>query len=221
MKQIELDETADIRPEISEAELPEGERILWQGKPDWWRFAVKAFRMKWVTAYFAVLIAWRIGSVHNDTGSWAMGFAHAMPLVIAFCIVGTILMVVALLYARSTGFIVTDRRVVMRYGVALPSQLNIPLKDIEAAGLRVYRDGTGDIPLVLPKGSRPFYFQLWPFARPFRLRAAEPMLRAIPDAERVAGTLARALAATGGTAQLGQSVGQAGAEPYGSEAALA
>ncbi|MEN3792989.1 photosynthetic complex putative assembly protein PuhB [Fulvimarina sp. MAC3] len=200
MKHVELEETVDLKAEIKAEELPDGERILWQGKPDWWRFAVSAFRLKWISAYFLVLALWRLGSVHNDTGSWAMAFADTLPMLASFSIVGAILMGLAGFYARTTGFLVTDRRVVMRYGVALPSQLNIPLKDIEAAGLRVYKDGTGDIPLVLPKKSRPFYFQIWPFARPMKFRAAEPMLRAIPEAEMVAQTLSRALAKTGGTA---------------------
>ncbi|EAU40236.1 photosynthetic complex assembly protein [Fulvimarina pelagi HTCC2506] len=220
MRHVELDETDDLKTRVAQNELPAGERILWQGRPDWWRLAVKAFRVKWVAAYFLVLIAWRLGSVHNDTASWAMAFAKTMPLLGSFLVVGAILMLLSLLYSRSTGFLVTDRRVVMRYGVALPSQLNIPLKEIDAAGLRVYKDGTGDIPLVLPKKGRPFYFQIWPFARPFKYRAAEPMLRAIPDAERVAQTLSRALAATGGTA-LQETVRDRQADEIGQGAALA
>ncbi|MDY8108492.1 photosynthetic complex putative assembly protein PuhB [Fulvimarina sp. 2208YS6-2-32] len=208
MKHLELDETADIQAHIAQAELPDGETILWQGKPDWWRFADRAFRMKWVAGYFTVMIAWRLGSVHNDTGSWELAFAEAMPLVTAFVVSGTILMVMAWFYARTTGFLVTDRRVVFRYGVALPSQLNIPLKDVEAAGLRLYRDGTGDIPLVLPENARPYYFQIWPFARPFKLGAAEPMMRAVPNAAEVARTLSRALAQTGGTAAFGVAAGE-------------
>ncbi len=35
---------------------------------------------------------------------------------------------------------------------------------------------------------------LWPHARPWKIAAAEPMLRAVPDGEAVAAKLARALA---------------------------
>jgi hypothetical protein len=39
------------------------------------------------------------------------------------------------------------------------------------------------------------YATLWPHARPFRLVAPQPMLRALPQAAEVAGILAKAAAA--------------------------
>ena len=216
-----LDETDDFPVKIEPGELPSGERILWQGKPDAWRLTLNAFRLKALTLYFGLLVLWRLGSVQHDSGSWALAFAKTTPLVIAFAVCVAILSILAWLYARSTGFTVTDRRIVMRFGVALPSQLNIPLKDVEAAGLRLYRDGTGDIPLTLPAAGRPFYFQIWPFARPLRFRAAEPMLRAVPDAETVAGILAKALATTGGAAVRDGGAQAPARQSLGQEAALA
>ena len=62
-------------------------------------------------------------------------------------------------------------------------------------GFQPGKDGTGDIALQLGKGDRVAYLILWPHARPWRLAKAEPMLRAIPHADRVAQVLARALAA--------------------------
>ena len=64
--------------------------------------------------------------------------------------------------------------------------------------MRLNADGTGDIPLTLPKKGRPSYFQLWPYARPLRVISAEPMLRAVPDAARAANLIASALASSQG-----------------------
>ena len=47
----------------------------------------------------------------------------------------------------------------------------------------------------MTEGDKVAYLLLWPHARPWRLSKPEPMLRAVPDAARVAAILARALAA--------------------------
>ena len=99
----------------------------------------------------------------------------------------------AWLSARTTIYTVTSKRVVMRIGMALPITLNLPYTKIDSADLRLYRDGTGDLPLVLTKEDRIAWAVLWPHARPFRLRHPEPMLRAVPDAEQVGACLASAL----------------------------
>ncbi|MCB8839088.1 photosynthetic complex putative assembly protein PuhB [Aurantimonas sp. VKM B-3413] len=194
----QLDEFDHIKPVVEAGELPEGERILWQAQPDWWRLALSAFRLKYVVAVYLTLALWRVGATHHDTGSWAEGFAHASTMLPALA-AGTLLaMLLSFLMARSTSFTLTDRRLVLRFGVALPTQLNIPLKDVDHAAVRVNSDGSGDIPLTLPKKGRPSYFQLWPFARPLKLVSAQPMLRAVPNAAEAANLIAGALAASQG-----------------------
>jgi hypothetical protein len=41
--------------------------------------------------------------------------------------------------------------------------------------------------------------QLWPHARPWKLAEVQPMLRSIPEADKVAGLLARTVGAAQGT----------------------
>jgi hypothetical protein len=49
--------------------------------------------------------------------------------------------------------------------------------------------------LTLAPGERIAYAVLWPHVRPWQMRQPSPMLRCIPDAEKVAGILAQAYAA--------------------------
>ena len=49
---------------------------------------------------------------------------------------------------RTSVYTVTDRRVVLRIGVALTASLNLPFRQIEQASVRLHADGSGDIPLV-------------------------------------------------------------------------
>ena len=100
----------------------------------------------------------------------------------------------AALFAATTRYVVTDRRVIMLIGVALPIALTLPLKRIAAAGLRLHPDGSGDLPLALTEGKLA-YLLLWPHARPWSFRQPEPMLRCVPNARDVAAVLSRALLA--------------------------
>ena len=95
---------------------------------------------------------------------------------------------------RSTVYSITNRRVVISFGIALPVTFNIPFARIEAAGLRAHAGETGDITLQLLAGEKLSYFVLWPHARPWRMARAEPMLRCVPDAASASAILGAALA---------------------------
>jgi hypothetical protein len=111
-----------------------------------------------------------------------------------------VLAILACFSARTTVYTITSRRVVMRFGIALPMTLNIPFRIVEAAALSVHRDGSGDIPLKLTGKDRVAFAVLWPHARPWRMNRPEPMLRAIPNPRQVAQMLSRAMVAESGQA---------------------
>jgi len=176
--------------------LPEGERLLWQGAPDWRRLAQHAFHIRGLTLYFGAIVAYCLASAIIDGKplqdvaiSTAM-LAGAAQLPIGF------LTAYSWLVGRTTVYTVTDQRVVLRFGLALPMTINLPYSKIEAAALKPLANGSGDISLLLNAGDKLAYLVLWPHARPWRLKRPEPMLRAIPDAVRVGQLLSRALAAS-------------------------
>ena len=41
---------------------PEGEDILWQGRPNWWALSKDSLNLYWIFAYFMVLALWRTAS---------------------------------------------------------------------------------------------------------------------------------------------------------------
>jgi hypothetical protein len=175
--------------------LPDGERVLWEGAPAWGSLARHAFHVRKVAIYFAVLVAWRIVSGLAD-GESAGTVALAGLWFATLALAGVaVLAGLAWASARTSTYAITSRRVAMRIGVALPMTVNLPLHLIGGAALRRYRDGTGDIPLALRGDDRIAWLHLWPHVRPWRLARPEPMLRAVPDAERVARILAEATAA--------------------------
>lgn len=185
---------AKTDPDALPAPLPAGERILWQGSPEPWSLARRAFHVRKIALYFLAMLAWRVVATIEDGASLAGAIASAvwlLPLAL-----GGLALVAMLAYfaARTTIYTVTNRRVVMRIGIALPMTLNIPFRIVGSVALKANPDGTGDIPLALQGSSRAAYLVLWPHARPWRIARPEPMLRSIPEAARVARLLGAAMA---------------------------
>lgn len=165
--------------------LPRGEHIIWQGSPQWRKLATSAFHVRLVAAYFGVLIAWAIVSGSAFTGLAITFGVGALAMMLLYGL--------AWLSARSTIYTLTNRRVVMRFGIALPKCVNLPLVAIVGADLKLNSDGSGDIPLQLGPASQLGYLQFWPHARPWKLAKPEPMFRDIADAANVAASLSEAL----------------------------
>ena len=89
--------------------------------------------------------------------------------------------------------------------------IHIPFKQIRAANVRAFADGTGEVTVGLAEAQRIPYLALWPSARPLRFARPEPALRGIANARDVGATLARALAeAAGQGARAGAGAGDGG-----------
>ena len=187
-------------------QLPPGEQMLWQGSPHWGELAVKAFFARGVAIYFVALMAWRAGAVMwagGDLGTALVAGSSLLPL--ALVAVG-LLALASWMTARATVYTITNRRVVMRIGVALTKTINIPFKVIESASLQSRSSGRGDIALELAEPNRIGLFHLWPNARPWHVNRPQPSLRAISDAAHVADLLSQAMQAELASAGIASSV---------------
>lgn len=180
--------------------LPPGETVLWQGTPRWSTLARTALHVRKVALYFGVLLVWRVASAVADGASLATALVGSTGLLLLAIIAIGLLCGYAWVTARSTIYAITNRRVFMRVGVAVPIFVNLPFSGIEAAALRQHADGSGDLPLQLKGDVHLAYLHLWPHARAWQLKRPQPMLRAVPQGEQVAATLARALAQANGMA---------------------
>jgi hypothetical protein len=173
--------------------LPAGERILWQGAPSWSALWRHVFHARFVAAYFALIIGWRIASgVADGAGVEAIAGQAGLPAVLGLVVLG-VLALFAWGYARTTVYTITDRRVVVRSGIAFQVTFNLPFSVVRSAGLRLHRDGSGDIPLTLAGASEIAYLHIWPNVRPWKITNPEPMLRNIAEPRAVAERLVAAL----------------------------
>jgi hypothetical protein len=190
----------DFEPVLGLPEaLPQGERMLWQGSPDWKALARRAFHLRKLAVYFGAIVAVNLASkLAQDAGAGEIVFSTAWTALLATAGLGLVGLL-AWLSARTTVYTITDRRLVMRIGIVLTMTFNVPFRSIRSAGVALYPDGVGDVPIALGADDKIAYAHLWPHARPWRVAHPEPMLRCVPDAARVSRILADAWsAATGG-----------------------
>jgi hypothetical protein len=174
--------------------LPQGESILWQGAPDFKAVALRVFHMRALFIYFGILLAYRlISGIYDGDAIASLGMSMLwMTLLSATCL--GLVAYFAHLICSTTLYTLTDRRIVMRIGIVLNMTFNLPLKKIQSAGLNVGQHGVGDIPLKLDEHNKIAVFHLWPHAKPGAWANPEPMLRCIPDSQKVASLLSDAWA---------------------------
>lgn len=163
--------------------LPEGEHILWQAAPDWKTMAANALHIRLTAAYFVTIILW--AAIGGDAET-------ALAVSVLGSVVIALLVAFAWGVGRTTLYTLTNRRIVLRVGVALNKCVNLPLTEIESANLKMLGNGSGSIVLALKGAPRLGYLMLWPHVRSLRIARPQPMLRAIPDARNVAQLLFRA-----------------------------
>lgn len=174
--------------------LPAGERVIWQGSPQWRSFLVHALHVRWVIGYFAVITAWRFVSALDDGLSPLAAVSSALWLMPLWLAVIAVLVGYAFAVARTTIYTITNNRLVIRFGVALQMAVNVPFTTVASADLRLLGDGTGQIPLTLDGDLRLAYLVMWPHARFGQFINPQPMIRSIADPQGVAAILAAALA---------------------------
>jgi hypothetical protein len=174
-------------------DLPADEKLIWQGAPDAWELAVSAFHIRTVAAYFAGMLALRL--VTSVSGGQAVGSALMQTLSVLPVALAALAMLggLAWLYARTTVYTITSKRVVVRFGVALPKAINIPFAQIEGASVKRLSGGRGDVALRLKAPNKIAFLQLWPNARPWSFSSPEPTLRALKDVEPAAANLIAAM----------------------------
>lgn len=175
--------------------LPEGEEILWSGSPDPRAVARHVVHERGWMIYLAMLA---VGVVVSASGSHSFGdvLKLLVPPLVMMLVAWWSIRLFARQIARTTEYIITSRRFVLRAGVAFPIVINVPLRLIDEAGLRVFGDGTGEVQLRLSDRVKLAYIALWPHVESLRyLGNPRPKLRGLTEPQRVGTVLSSAIAA--------------------------
>ena len=165
--------------------LPAGERIVWQGSPDWKQLAVHAFHVRKIAVYFALMVGIQFSQL------WAEGLSGKellVPIVVssslALLALG-LLMTCAWFAGKSSLYTFTNKRVVMRIGIVLTLTFNLPYRRIAGASSKDYANGCQDIALELYSEDRIGWAHLWPHQKAWHVKHPQPTLRCVPNGKEV------------------------------------
>ena len=175
--------------------LPNDELLVWQGEPAWGELALRVFHLRKIAIYFIILAVAHVGLELAEGATLLAAGKGAAWLLILGTFAIALLGLLARLYAKTTVYTITDRRLVMRFGVALPMIINIPWEKIDAADLQQHGDDYGSILLTLTASRKMSYWLLWPHAKPWHFTPVQPMLRCIEHPRDVAARLQQVVAA--------------------------
>ncbi len=164
------------------------EAVLWKGRPQVGLLARSAFHAHTAGLYMAALTIIAVALDKPDAALFAGGLGVVLVGLLYF---------LAWLSARTTLYILTDTRVIMRIGMAIETRINLPLKQVTSAHLRTRGKGYGDIAFEVSGDRLLGTILLWPHVRPWVYKMPQPMLRAVPDAARLAQLVADARARFG------------------------
>ena len=173
--------------------LPEGEKMLWQGRPSARLVARHVLKNRWIAGYFLVLAIWAVvGGLYDGRPLAGIVFSVAVLTALAAIVIG-MLELFAWGVHKTTLYTITSSRVVLRFGVAFSITLNLPFKQIGALALADQGKGAGNVAIQLLPGHRLSWLVQWPHVRGWRFANVEPSLICLTDAKKASDVLALAL----------------------------
>ncbi len=178
---------------VSEA-LPPGERILWEGAPDARALARHLFFLRPLSAYLGAMVLWWVAVNRSQIATQQFWATLGIQMLLVGGVVGGAWLLSRGI-AQGTTYAITDRRLVMRFGVIFPLTINVPLHFVEGASVREFSDRTGQIALQLGKKESLAWIVLFPHVRPWEYKYPQPLLRGLTEPAKVGAILRAAVLA--------------------------
>ena len=175
--------------------IPNGESILWKGRPSLWGFSWNLFGLKWITLYLSIL---SIVSVARFFASdfYTAFYVDFLPFFLSGIFASIILIGLAATQTYSTVYIITENRVIIKTGAALSFLISMPFKKIKEVNLQKRGASIGTISFELLSEKRVPYISCWPSVRPWKFKRTQPAFSCIGSVDKVA-TILRKTAMTG------------------------
>ena len=175
--------------------IPNGESILWKGRPSLWGFSWNLFGLEWITLYLSML---SIVSVARFFASdfYTAFYVDFLPFFLSGIFASIILIGLAATQTYSTVYIITENRVIIKTGAALSFLISMPFKKIKEVNLQKRGASIGTISFELLSEKRVPYISCWPSVRPWKFKRTQPAFSCIGSVDEVA-TILRKTAMTG------------------------
>ena len=174
--------------------IPEGESILWKGKPSFWGFSWYFFGLK-LLAFYLIILSVVFAARLTVTDFFTAFVVDFLPFLLSGILTSCILMALAKIQSQSSLYIITENRVIIKSGAALSFLISMPFKKIKAVNLQKRKGSLGTISFELNSGKRVPYISCWPSVRPWRFKNTEPAFSCIENVDEVATILRKSVMA--------------------------
>ena len=174
--------------------IPEGESILWKGKPSFWGFSWYFFGLK-LLAFYLIILSVVFAARLTVTDFFTAFVVDFLPFLLSGILTSCILMALAKIQSQSSVYIITENRVIIKSGAALSFLISMPFKKIKAVNLQKRKGSLGTISFELNSGKRVPYISCWPSVRPWRFKNTEPAFSCIENVDEVATILRKSVMA--------------------------
>ncbi|MES3033634.1 MAG: photosynthetic complex putative assembly protein PuhB [Gemmatimonadota bacterium] len=185
-----------VGPDGEVSRLPAGERVLWSGAPDQRSLARYFLRERWVLAFAACSFA--LGAAESLQHP-----AEVIPRLVGVTTLSLLMVAVALVsirlfawrIAKTSKYVITDRRVYFNIGIVLRADANIPFSSVEGVDLLRRSDGSADLMVSLTDTQEIPWLLLFPHMTWRGSRRGRPTFRALRDPQPAADAVVSALRA--------------------------
>ena len=164
--------------------IPDGERVCWIGKPNWISFGFNAFGIKYLVVYFILSAFYAISQIEL-VFSFGAFIGEYISFIVSGIIAGLILFLLAYFAAQHTCYVITEKRLVIRTGIALVFLLNVPLKNVTSIDKQSLLRGYGNLSFKPQSKKRIPYFSCWPSVRGGSFLEPIPTFRSIANIEAI------------------------------------
>lgn len=185
-----------VGPDGEVSRLPVGERVLWSGAPDQRSLARYFLRERWVLVFAACSFALGAAEALQHT-------VDAIPRLVGVTTLSLIMVMVAVVsirliawrIARTSSYVITDRRVYFNIGIVLRADANIPYSSVEGVDLLRRSDGSADLMVSLTGAQEIPWLLLFPHMTWRGSRRGRPTFRALRNPQQAADAVVGALRA--------------------------
>tara|TARA_A100001011_G_C14085987_1_gene746521 strand:+ start:112 stop:738 length:627 start_codon:yes stop_codon:yes gene_type:complete len=164
--------------------VPKEEKIYWTGRPEWRSLAYQSFGLKYLIVYFFICGLYALTSLENSF-DFRLVLLNFFPFAVSGSFAGIILAIIAYFEATHTFYVLTERRIVLKSGVALVFILNAPFKKIISIDRQSLAGGRGNIAFSTESTKRIPYISCWPSVKPWSFMSPIPSFRSIKDVNKV------------------------------------
>ena len=186
-----------VGPDGEVRRLPAGERVLWEGAPDRRALARHLLRERWLLAFVAFSFALGAAEALQHTDGAAARLVGVATLSAGMAIIAIVAVrFFAWQLARTSKYVITDRRLYFNIGIVLRADANVPFSSLEGVDLLRHRDGSADLMVTLRDTQEIPWLLLFPhMSWKGGAKRGRPTFRGLRDAQAASDALVGALQA--------------------------